>query len=290
MRKMRETDDYEVLFGRWDGTMSHEQYLGLEEWLRDVRYYNCRSRKVFSKKDGEPYIGTPVPRMPSLAWKVLDYLRSKHDVRFRDLDKWIQNWYNNISRIANQLLRGHIRTQKQRQLLWRESDGLSVRWSCLCEAIWIDKYYKRHPSNAQITSQLVLAALYYGGHEHPRYLLGFEANEWGETMFDQHDRHDATEHIWPVWNGIHDSPAICERQGGVLFIKPVGGAVNWAVLGRKDRVQARHQDHHFSLCSPILRGLGLFPGPCAWHSTTEHVSELLRDAKGARMLLCGGAK
>ena len=58
-------------------------------------------------------------------------------------------------------------------------------------------------------------------------MLGFEADEWGATAYDHCDRHDATEHIWPVWNGIHDNPDISERNKGVLFIKPVGGDVNW---------------------------------------------------------------
>ncbi len=37
----------------------------------------------------------------------------------------------------------------------------------------------------------MLAALKYGGHEHPRYLLGFEASEWGVTQFDHYDKHES---------------------------------------------------------------------------------------------------
>ena len=93
-----------------------------------------------------------------------------------------------------------------------------------------------------------------------------------------------------MWNGFAENPGISERTHGVLFIKPVGGEVNWDQLGKRDHFLAKHQTHHFSPFSPILRSLGLYPGPCAWHSTTERVSSLLRDGEGARGLLCGGPK
>ena len=113
----------ERLDGSWDATMTDDQYLGLEEWPRDIRYYNCRSRRAFSnaegERKGEPYLGIKVPRMPALGRKVLDYMKSKHD----HLHKGLKDWYKNVSWIANTLLRGHIKTRKQRHLLWRESDG-----------------------------------------------------------------------------------------------------------------------------------------------------------------------
>ena len=122
-----------IFHGNWDVKMTHEQYLGLEERLKDCRYVNCRSRRAFSAKDGEPYPGTCMPYMPSLAWKILEYMSSSHDPRYRKIDYYLQKWYKNVSRIANKLLRGH--GWQQERILWRESDGLSVRWSALCEAI-----------------------------------------------------------------------------------------------------------------------------------------------------------
>ena len=119
-------------------------------------------------------------------------------------------------------------------------------------------------------------------------MLGFECNEWGATNYDEHDMEEGAEHVWPVWGGIGFCPEISERNKGVLFIKPAGGAINWNVLGRYDRVQANHQDHLFPLYSPIVRSSGLYSGPCAWHTTPEPVSDLLRDGKGERALLCGG--
>ncbi len=133
------------LYGSWDATMTDDQYLGLEEWPRDIRYYNCRSRRAFSnaegERKGEPYLGIKVPRMPAIAWKALEYMKSRHDPRVRDLGRELRDWYKNVSWIANTLLRGHIKTQHQRKLLWRESDGLSVRWSSLCQAVWSDRHY-----------------------------------------------------------------------------------------------------------------------------------------------------
>ncbi len=131
--------------------------------------------------------------MPSLAWKILEYMSSSHDPRYRKIDYYLQKWYKNVSRVANKLLRGH--GWQQERILWRESDGLSVRWSALCEAVQKDRYYKKHPQNAQVTSQTMLAALKYGGHEHPRYMLGFESNEWGATRYDEFDKKEGIEHI-----------------------------------------------------------------------------------------------
>jgi hypothetical protein len=143
MRKMHPDADFARLYGAWAPTMTDAQYFGLEHWPRDVRYYNCRSQKAFSNADGErkgePFLGVKVPRMPSLAWKALDYMKSRHDPRLRDLSRELKDWYKNVSWIATTLLRGHIKTRKQRELLWRESDGLSVRWSGLCNAIWSDQ-------------------------------------------------------------------------------------------------------------------------------------------------------
>ena len=117
MKRMHPGADMKRLHGGWDSTMTDDQYLGLEEWPRDVRYYNCRSRRAFSK-DGEPYLGVKVPRMPSIAWKAHDYMRSRHDPRLRDLGRELRDWYKNVSWIANALLRGHIKTRHQRELLW----------------------------------------------------------------------------------------------------------------------------------------------------------------------------
>jgi len=195
-----------------------------------------------------------------------------------------------VSWIANTLLRGHIKTRHQSELLWRESDGPSVRWSSLCQAVWSDRHYTHHPGNANINSHQILCALHHGGFENPRYLLGFPADEWGVTACDQYDVRNTTEHIWPVWNGYAENPNISERTFGPLFIKPVGGEVNWDELGARDHVLAKHQLHHFSPYSPILRSLGFYPGPCAWHSTTERVSTLLQSGEGVRALMCGGPK
>ncbi len=214
--------------------MTDDQYFGLEEWPRDVRYYNCRSQKAFSNADGErkgePFLGVNIPRMPALAWKAFDYMKSRHDPRMRDLSKELKDWYRNVSWIATTLLRGHVRTQKQRNLLWREADGLSVRWSGLCNAIRCDRYYEPHPRGAQVNTQQILNALHHGGFDNPRYLIGFPANEWGATAYDAYDVRNTTEHIWPVWNGYAENPDICERNYGPMFIKPVGGEVNWDAM------------------------------------------------------------
>ncbi len=119
-------------------------------------------------------------------------------------------------------------------------------------------------------------------------MLGFECSEWGATRYDEHDAKERAEHVWPVWDGVGFCPEISERNKGVLFIKPVGGAIKWSVLGRYDCVSANHQDHLFSICSPIVRSSLLCPGPCAWHATPEPVSDILRDGMGERALLCGG--
>ena len=107
MTKRSDGASYEVFQGSWDIKMTHEQYLGLAEWMKDCRYFNCRSRCVFSKKNGEPYIGICMPNMPSIAWKILEYMTSSHDQRYRYLGKHLQEWYKNVSRIGNKLLRGH---------------------------------------------------------------------------------------------------------------------------------------------------------------------------------------
>ncbi len=219
-----------------------------------------------------------MPWMPSLAWKVVDYMSSSHDRRFRDLDYYLREWYKNISRIANKLLRGH--GWQQGKILIRQSDGLSVRWSALCEAISRDRYYQKHPKDARVTTQIMLAALKFGGHAHPRYVVGFECNEFGATHYDEYDKQGGACHIWPVWGGIGDCPEISERTKGVLYIKSMGGHINWNRLGRRDRATTKHCDHFFSIYDPILRSLGLFPGPCMWHAAPETVSNLLRDGAG----------
>jgi hypothetical protein len=40
MRRMHPGADIKRLYGGWDATMTDDQYLGLEEWPRDIRYYN----------------------------------------------------------------------------------------------------------------------------------------------------------------------------------------------------------------------------------------------------------
>ncbi len=68
-------------------------------------------------------------------------------------------------------------------------------------------------------------------------------------------------HILPIWDGSDACRDISERNGGVLYIKAIGGHINWNALGRKDMVRAYHQDHHFSIYDPIFRDLNYFPGP-----------------------------
>ncbi len=107
--------------------------------------------------------------------------------------------------------------------------------------------------------------------DHPRYVIGFGCSEFGVTQYDEYDKQGGACHIWPVWDGIEDCPEISERTKGVLYIKAVGGHINWNRLGRRDRVTVKHCDHFFSIYDPILRSLGLFPGPCMWHAAPETV-------------------
>ncbi|MDP7560073.1 MAG: hypothetical protein QF745_05990, partial [Planctomycetota bacterium] len=53
MKRLHPGADMKRLYGSWDATMTDDQYLGLEEWPRDIRYYNCRSRRAFSNAEGE---------------------------------------------------------------------------------------------------------------------------------------------------------------------------------------------------------------------------------------------
>ncbi|MDP7560363.1 MAG: hypothetical protein QF745_07460, partial [Planctomycetota bacterium] len=148
--RFRDNDsEFTVFHGGWDPTMTDDQYFGLEEWAFDVRFYNCRSNKAFcgirGKRLGEPYLGLRIPGMPSIAWMAFDFMKSYHDPRMRGLKPYLKDWCKNISWIATTLLRGHVRSQKQRELLWREADGMSVRWGKLCDAIRCDKHYYDHP-------------------------------------------------------------------------------------------------------------------------------------------------
>ncbi len=97
-------------------------------------------------------------------------------------------------------------------------------------------------------------------------------------------------HAWPVWGGVSDCSAsdLTERNGGMLYIKAVGGHIDWIVLGRKEKVTAHHADHYLSIRSPILRDLGYYPGPAVYHAAPELVSDNLRDNAGNdRAILCG---
>jgi hypothetical protein len=109
MRFRDEFSDFTRFCGDWDPTMTDDQYFGLEEWAIDVRFYNCRSNKAFSgvegEKKGEPYLGLKIPKMPSLAWKAFDFMKSYHDPRMRGLDRQLKDWYKNVSWIATCLLR-----------------------------------------------------------------------------------------------------------------------------------------------------------------------------------------
>ena len=86
--------------------------------------------------------------MAMICWKMREHMSSSSDKRFKDLDYHIKEWYRTVSRIATKLLRGHGYQQKY---LRRESDGLSARWSALCNAIQHDHHYYGHPSTAQVT-------------------------------------------------------------------------------------------------------------------------------------------
>jgi hypothetical protein len=279
--RFRDNDaEFTVFHGDWDPTMTDDQYFGLEEWAFDVRFYNCRSNKAFcgirGKRLGEPYLGLRVPGMPSIAWMAFDFMKSYHDPRMRGLKPYLKDWCKNISWIATTLLRGHVRSKRQRELLWREPDGMSVRWGKLCDAIRCDKHYYDHPDGARVTTQQMLYAMHHGGFDNPRFLLGFQANQWGCTRLEDYIVHDAKEHIWPIWNGYADNRHLCEKRFGPLFIKPVGGEVNWDNLGARYHVLAKHQLHHMSPFSPICRAKKLYPGPCGWHTTTETVATWCR--------------
>ena len=136
----------------------------------------------------------------------------------------------------------------------------------------------------------MLNALHHGGFDNPRYVIGFPANEWGRTSFDEYDVRNSAEHIWPVWNGYAENPDICERNYGPMFVKPIGGEINWEALGERYHVLAKHQLHHISPFSSVLRALGLYPGPCAWHTTTETVATLLQSGAGSQSIMCGGPR
>ena len=117
-----------------------------------------------------------------------------------------------------------------------------------CAALIRDKAYFEHPDAVPITSQKILAALRYGGREHPRFLLGFQCDEFGWSRHDRNDKPGGIKHhVWPVWDGVSDNPDISERNGGVLYIKAVGGHINWILLGKKNWVRAHHADHYMSL-------------------------------------------
>ena len=215
-----------------------------------------------------------------------EHMSSSSDKRFKDLDYHIKEWYRTVSRIATKLLRGHGYQQKY---LRRESDGLSARWSALCNAIQHDHHYYGHPSTAQVTiAESCLPLSNMEAMSIRGISLGFECSEYGHSKHDAHHKKGGIGHIWPIRDGSDACHDISERNGGVLYIKAIGGHINWNALGRKDMVRAYHQDHHFSIYDPIFRDLNYFPGPAMWHSAPEIVSNSLRDAIGERAILCGG--
>ncbi len=112
--------------------------------------------------------------------------------------------------------------------------------------------------------------------------LGFECSEYGHSKHDAHHKKGGIGHIWPIRDGSDACHDISERNGGVLYIKAIGGHINWNASGRKDMVRAYHQDHYVSIYDPILRDLNYFPGPAMWHAAPERVSDYLRDAVGER--------
>ncbi len=70
-------------------------------------------------------------------------------------------------------------------------------------------------------------------------MLGFEANEWGEAMFDQHDKHDAAKHIWPVWmarmialGSARDRGACCSLNRSV--VPSIGLFCEEKIVSRRD--------------------------------------------------------
>ncbi len=171
----------------------------------------------------------------------------------------------------------------------RELDGLSARWCAFCNAVVRDRASYDHPDGAPITSQRILAALKYAGQGHPRLLLTFQCDEYSRSKHDLYDKPGGIKrHVWPVWDGVSENPDISERNGGVLYIKAVGGHIGWKALGSKGRVDAHHADHNLPIYSPILRNLGFFPGPAMYRTAPELVSDKLRDAHGDRSILCGG--
>ncbi len=111
--------------------------------------------------------------------------------------------------------------------------------------------------------------------------LAFPCNEHGGT---KHDRYDLPvgvhSHVWPIWDGLKDCSALdlTERNGSVSYAKAVCGHIDYHALGRKDMVTAHPMDHYLSIFSPILRDLGLYPGPAIYHNAPEWVSDNLRDA------------
>ena len=278
--------DFAVYRGDLDKDATDAEYHGLVERLKDPRFYNCRSCYAFSAETGEPYYGLMTKDMAMICWKLSDYMGSSNDKRYRPLDCHLKGWYRNVSKITTKLQRGHGYQQK---FLRRELDGSSVRRSALCNAVLHDNRYYEHPNNARVTSQVMLAALKYGGHEHPRFLPGFECCEYCNSKHDAHHKAGGIgNHIWPALDGSGDCYDISERNGGVLYIKAIGGHIDWHALGRKEMVRAHHVDHYFSIYHPILRNLDCFPGPAMWHTAPEMVSDWLRDAVGDRAILCGG--
>ena len=235
--------------------------------------------------DGEPWYGVEMSGMTRVCWKLSDYMGSSNDKRYRQLKPHLRNWYWNVSKIATKLLRGHW---YQKHLI-RESDGLSVRWGAFYHAVVRDRAFFEHPDGVPITSQRILAALEYGGHDHPRFLLAFQCDEYGWSKHDLYDKPGGMRHhVRPVWDGLDDCPDISERIGGVLYIKSVGGHIDWKALGRKDMVRACHADNYLPIYSSILRNLNFFPGPTIHHTAPQRVSDWLRDAHGDRAVLCGG--
>ena len=266
--------------GDLDKDATDAEYHGLVERLKDPRFYNCRSCYAFSAENGEPYYGLMTKDMAMICWKLSDYMGSSNDKRYRPLDCHLKGWYRNVSKITTKLQRGHGYQQK---FLRRELDGSSVRRSALCNAVLHDNRYYEHPNNARVISQVMLAALKYGGHEHPRFLPGFECCEYCNSKHDAHHKAGGIgNHIWPALDGSGDCYDISERNGGVLYIKAIGGHIDWHALGRKEMVRAHHVDHYFSIYHPILRNLDCFPGPAMWHTAPEMVSDWLRDAVGDR--------
>ena len=63
--------------------------------------------------------------------------------------------------------------------------------TCAMQSHTTDHHYQQHPKGARVTSQTILAALKFGGHDYPRYVIGFECSEYGVSRYDEHDKKGA---------------------------------------------------------------------------------------------------